>query len=104
MHGSKDVVDLVAKTPCAIGYSGLAYATDHVKMPCVKKDDAAPCVAPSITTASDGSYPIARPLMMYTAGKPEGAIKTYMDWIMSDEGQCIIQNKGYAPVRAVTCK
>ncbi|MES9975583.1 MAG: PstS family phosphate ABC transporter substrate-binding protein, partial [Candidatus Thiodiazotropha sp.] len=34
MHGSKDVVDLVEKTPCAIGYSGLAYATDHIKMAC----------------------------------------------------------------------
>jgi len=33
MHGSKDVVDLVENTPCAIGYSGFAYATDHVKMP-----------------------------------------------------------------------
>ena len=36
MHGSKDVVDLVENTPCAIGYSGLAYATDHIKMPCVQ--------------------------------------------------------------------
>ena len=35
MHGSKDVVHLVEKTPCAIGYSGLAYATDHVKMACI---------------------------------------------------------------------
>ena len=35
MHGSKDVVDLVEKTPCAIGYSGLAYATDHIKLACV---------------------------------------------------------------------
>ena len=34
MHGSKDVVDLVEKTPCAIGYSGLAYATDHLQMVC----------------------------------------------------------------------
>ena len=37
MHGSKDVVDLVENTPCAIGYSGLAYATDHIKMACVSK-------------------------------------------------------------------
>jgi phosphate transport system substrate-binding protein len=103
MHGSKDVVDLVAKTPCAIGYSGLAYATDEVKMPCVKKDAEATCVSPSVATASDGSYPIARPLMMYTAGTPKGAIKEYLDWILSDEGQCIILKKGYAPVRAVTC-
>ena len=103
MHGSKDVVDLVEKTPCAIGYSGLAYATDHVKMLCVKSDDAKPCVTPSVKTASDRSYPIARPLMMYTRGQPQGSIKAYMDWILSDSGQCIIQKKGYAPVREVKC-
>jgi phosphate transport system substrate-binding protein len=103
MHGSKDVVDLVEKTPCAIGYSGLAYATDHVKMVCVSKDGQS-CVSPSVATASDGSYPIARPLFMYTNGEPQGDIKAYMDWILSDEGQCIILNKGYAPVRAVTCQ
>lgn len=104
MHGSKDVVDLVEKTPCAIGYSGLAYANENVKMPCVKKDDAAACVAPSITTASDGSYPIARPLFMYTAGEPKGEVKKYLDWILAETGQCIMRDKGYAPVRDVTCK
>ncbi|MCB1737648.1 MAG: PstS family phosphate ABC transporter substrate-binding protein [Gammaproteobacteria bacterium] len=103
MHGSKDVVDLVEKTPCAIGYSGLAYATEHVKLTCVAADDKATCVNPSVASASDGSYPIARPLFMYTNGEPKGDIKDYMDWILSDEGQCIILKKGYAPVRAVEC-
>ena len=103
MHGSKDVVDLVEKTPCAIGYSGLAYATDHIKMPCVAKADGDSCVAPSVQTASDGSYPIARPLLMYTNGEPEGEVKAYLDWILSDVGQCIIQQKGYAPIRGVQC-
>ena len=104
MHGSKDVVDLVENTPCAIGYSGLAYATDHVKMPCISGADGEECVAPSVEAAVDQSYPIARPLLMYTAGQPEGAIKEYMDWILSDVGQCIILDKGYAPVRDVTCE
>jgi phosphate transport system substrate-binding protein len=103
MHGSKDVVDLVSKTPCAIGYSGLAYATPEVKMPCIMKDSEHPCVVPSTEAAVDGSYPIARPLFMYTRGQPEGAIKEYMEWILSDEGQCIIQEKGYAPMRTVKC-
>ena len=103
MHGSKDVVHLVEKTPCAIGYSGLAYATDHVKTPCVATEDGGACVSPSVTTASDGSYPIARPLFMYTNGGPQGEIKSYLDWILSDEGQCIILEKGYAPVRPVQC-
>ena len=40
---------------------------------------------------------------MYTRGEPEGAIKTYLDWILSDAGQCIIAEKGYAPVRQVSC-
>jgi phosphate transport system substrate-binding protein len=104
MHGSKDVVELVAKTPCAIGYSGLAYANDHVKMPCVRKGDAETCVHPSSKTASDNSYPISRPLLMYTSGAPQGVIKSYLDWIMSDTGQCIIGKKGYAPIREVVCK
>lgn len=104
MHGSKDVVDLVENTPCAIGYSGLAYATDHVKLACISKDETSECVNPSVATASDGSYPIARPLFMYTNGEPEGKVKEYLDWIMSDAGQCIILDKGYAPVRSVTCE
>ena len=104
MHGSKDVVDLVEKTPCAIGYSGLAYATDHVKMACIANEEGGSCVHPSVETASDRSYPIARPLFMYTNGEPTGDIKKYLDWILSDEGQCIIVKKGYAPVRAVACE
>jgi phosphate transport system substrate-binding protein len=103
MHGSKDVVDLVEKTPCAIGYSGLAYATDHVQLACITKKDGEKCVSPSVESAGDGSYPISRPLFMYTNGEPEGEIKKYIDWILSDAGQCIIQKKGYAPMRAVKC-
>jgi phosphate transport system substrate-binding protein len=103
MHGSKDVVDLVEKTPCAIGYSGLAYATDHVKLACISKNGET-CVNPSVATAVDRSYPIARPLFMYTNGEPEGEIKKYLDWVMSDAGQCIIRNKGYAPMKTVECK
>jgi phosphate transport system substrate-binding protein len=103
MHGSKDVVDLVEKTPCAIGYSGLAYATDHVAMACINTEEGSDCVSPAVDSAADGSYPIARPLFMYTNGEPAGAIGEYLSWILSDEGQCIILDKGYAPMKAVSC-
>ncbi len=103
MHGSKDVIDLVHNTPCAIGYSGLAYATPSIKMPCVQAEEGGDCVTPSVQTAVDRTYPIARPLLMYTAGTPEGAVKAYLDWVLSDAGQCIIYDKGYAPASAVDC-
>jgi phosphate transport system substrate-binding protein len=101
MHGSKDVVDLVKKTPGAIGYSGLAYDTAEVRMVPIAKDDASTPVVPSVAAALDGTYPIARPLFMYSRGKPEGEVKAYLDWILSDAGQRIIAGKGYAPVRPI---
>ena len=103
MAGSSEVVGLVEKTACAIGYSGLAYATEEVKVPCLMTEDGGNCIAPSTASAVDGTYPIARPLFMYTNGQPEGVTKDYIDWILSDEGQCIILNKGYAPVRSLAC-
>ena len=104
MHGSKDVVDLVARTPCAIGYSGLAYANPGVKMLPVAEKTGGLAVMPSMATAMDKSYPIARSLLMITPGEPTGAVKGYMEWILSNAGQCILYSKGYAPYRPVVCK
>jgi phosphate transport system substrate-binding protein len=104
MHGSKDVVDLVAHTPCAIGYSGLAYDVPEVEMLCVAKEEGKPCVPPNLANARNQSYPIARPLFMYTNGEPKAEAKAYLDWIMGDEGQCVIYGKGYAPATEVVCK
>jgi len=101
LHGSKDVVDLVGKTPCAIGYSGLAYSTPAVQMACIQKGNE--CVTPSVRSALDGSYPIARPLFMVTDGPPQGAVEAYLNWIDTDVGQCMIAKQGYAPVRHVKC-
>ena len=103
MNGSSEVVDLVENTPCAIGYSGLAYATEGVKMPCIATELGGDCVTPSVATATDHTYPIARPLYMYTAGQAQGAVAQYLEWIMSDEGQCILVDIGYPTARPIDC-
>jgi phosphate transport system substrate-binding protein len=103
MNGSSEVVDLVGSTPCAIGYSGLAYATEEVKMPCIAVDAGSECVTPSVTTATSRTYPIARPLYMYTAGEPQGPVADYLRWIQSDEGQCILVEIGYPTARPLDC-
>jgi phosphate transport system substrate-binding protein len=96
--GSKDVVALVSRTPCAIGYSGMGYKTDEVKWVKVSKVKGEPGVEPSVETASSGSYPIARPLFMYTLGEPTGAVKEFVDWTLSEEGQAVVLELGYVPL------
>jgi len=98
MNGSKDVVELVGKTPNAIGYSGMGYANPSVKMLKVAKKKGDPYVAPSVATTQDKSYPIARPMFFYTAGDPAPHVKKYIDWTLSEAGQKIVAETGYVPV------
>ena len=98
LHGSKDVVELVGRTPCAIGYSGMGYGTDQVKMLRIARKAGEPAYAPKIETALARTYPIARPLYMYTLGEPTGEIRKYLEWIYSDVGQAIVEQSGYVPL------
>lgn len=95
MHGSKDVVELVARTPGAIGYSGMGYATDRVRMLSIARSAGETAYAPTVQNTQKGSYPVARPLFMYTLGEPEGEIKAYLDWIDSPVGQDMVVRSGY---------
>jgi phosphate transport system substrate-binding protein len=96
--GSKDVVALVSRTPCAIGYSGMAYATREVKALKIAKKKGEPAVAPTAQSAIDKSYPIARPLYLYTRGEPTGQVKEFIDWTLGPDGQKVVQDIGYVPV------
>jgi phosphate transport system substrate-binding protein len=98
MNGSKDVVELVARTPNAIGYSGLGYRTDQVKMLKISAKKGGPAIEPSIATTWDKSYPIARPMFMYTPGQPPPEVQKYIDWILMPAGQKIVEETGYVPL------
>ena len=100
MNGSKEVVELVASTPTAIGYSGMGYATPAVKMLKVKKTAADPAFEPNVANTLSKAYPIARSLQVYTLGEPQGAVKAYIDWILSDAGQKVVETTGYVPLPA----
>jgi phosphate transport system substrate-binding protein len=95
MHGSKEVVELVQNTPCAIGYSGMGYATPEVKMLKIAKSAGETAYAPNVENTVAKTYPIARPLFIYSLGEPEGALKAYIDWCFGPEGQKIVSDSGY---------
>jgi len=98
MPGTAAVVNAVAKDKGAIGYGGAAYAKG-IKVLKVKKDAQAPGVAPNEATVHDGSYPLSRPLFFYLREQPKNEIKTFVDYVLSKDGQGLASQLGYFPVK-----
>lgn len=98
MPGTAAVVNAVAKETFGIGYGGAAYAKG-IKILKVKKDAGSPAVTPEKKTVLDGTYPLARPLFFYLRAKPAGEIKSFLDWVLSPDGQGLIEKVGYYPVK-----
>jgi phosphate transport system substrate-binding protein len=104
MNGSKEVVELVGNTKTAIGYSGMGYATPAVKMLKVAPKAGAPSFAPTVENTINKTYPLARSLQVYTLGEPQGAVRKYIEWMLSPAGQKILQDSGYVPLTAAEKK
>ena len=98
LPGTAAVVNAVKKDTYGIGYGGAAYA-EGISICKVKKDDNSPAFAPTAETIKTGEYPITRYLYMYLRNKPAGETKKYIDWILSAEGQKLVVDMGYFPVR-----
>jgi phosphate transport system substrate-binding protein len=98
MPGTAAVVNAVAKDRAGIGYGGAAYGKGIRELK-VKKDAGSTAYAPSKENIQQGLYPVSRFLFMYVRNKPTGAIKEYVDWILGDEGQKIVNEVGYFPIR-----
>ncbi len=92
-------VSEVAKNPNAIFYPGLGYLTGEVKALAIKQTADLAGVLPSVATALDGTYPVARPLLYYTNGAPTGTIKSFIDYCLSLEGQGKVTEVGYVPLK-----
>ncbi len=84
----------VQTTPAAIGYAGLGFVDDSVKA--LKIDG----VYPSAQTVTSGTYPIARPLFMFTDGYPAlgSCVHAFVTLYLSEKGQEIIEDIGFVPV------
>ena len=101
LASSEGIVNEVRQNPNAIGYDGLGYVPPDLmnSVIAVARDSSGPYVIPSIATVNDNSYPVARDLYMYTAGEPAGAIKDYINWILSPEAQAIVADLGFVPIK-----
>lgn len=98
MPSSEGITSEITQNPNAIGYDGLGYVTPEQKVVAVAREAGGPFVMPSVETVNDGSYPIARPLFMYTAGEPSGQIAAYLEWVRG-EGQELVPELGFVPLK-----
>lgn len=99
LPSSEGITAEVRQNPNAIGYDGLGYVTDEVKVIAIAAAQEGPYVLPSAETVNAHLYPIARDLYMYTAGEPSGVIKAYLEWIMGEEAQQLVTELGFVPIR-----
>ena len=94
MTGTQAIVNAIAENPGAIGYGGIAYGKEiaHCRVD---------GVAPTEENVRNDSYPISRYLYFYTIKEPSGLVKSFIDWVLSRDGQREVKKIGYVPLREV---
>lgn len=97
LMGTAAIVNAVAKDANGIGYGGVAYAKG-VKKLMVAVEEESGYYPPDKEFIVTGQYKLGRYLYIYTAGPPKGAVKKYLDWILSPEGQRLVEEVGYFPL------
>ena len=102
MTATSTIVQSIAADKWNIGYIGLGYADKaqgKVKVLAIRTEPGSAAVTPSVATVQDKTYPIARPLYLYSFGEPMGIAKAFVDFALSADGQKIVEETGYVPLR-----
>jgi len=93
LASNQAVAQAVAQTEGAIGYIGLGYLSSKVKALKIEG------VIPSKESVIKGNYKLSRPLFMYTNGEPKGLVKSFIDFVLSPDGQKIVEEQGFVPIK-----
>jgi phosphate transport system substrate-binding protein len=99
LSSSQAIADEVAGNPDAIGYYGMGYISSKQKPIMVAKDEKSEYEAPTIENVVNGKYPISRPLFLYTNGQPQGLVKKFVDFVLSQDGQDIVLKTDFVPIK-----
>jgi len=94
LAGNEQIAQEVGKNPSGIGYVGLAYSK-AIGVKVVPIDGA----TPSKESVLGKNYPYARPTFYYTNGDPTGAVKEFIDFTVGPEGQKIVEQVGFVPIK-----
>lgn len=97
LAGNAEIVQSVQGDINGIGYVGVAYTKQgvNVKVLKIKASESATAYEPSVVNVKSGDYAIARKLYIYTNGNPTGVLADYVAFILSPNGQQILEEVGY---------
>ena len=98
LGGTAAVINAVVKDTNGVGYGGIGYAKD-IKTISIAKDVTSEPVAPTMDNALSNKYPLSRFLFWYTAGAPSGTIKELVDWVLGPQGQSVVEQVGFYPLK-----
>lgn len=98
LSSSQAIADEAASNPAGIGYYGMGYLNPKNAVVAVAKTAADAYVSPSEETVRSTAYPISRPLWLYSRGSPQGAVKAFLEFVMSAEGQQVVRRIDFVPV------
>jgi phosphate transport system substrate-binding protein len=101
MSSSRAIYDEVLQNPNALGYVGMGFVNNKIKVLPIAAKEQNKYIAPTIETVIDGSYPISRPLYLYTDGKPGGVVEIFIEYALSDEGQKIVVDTDFVPIKKI---
>ena len=94
LAGNEQIAQEVGKNPNGVGYIGLAY-TKASGIRIVPIDGA----SPSRESVLAKNYPYARPTFFYTSGESTGVVKEFTDFTVGPEGQKIVEQVGFVPIK-----
>jgi phosphate transport system substrate-binding protein len=99
LPSSEGIIAEVRENRNAIGYDGLGYITEEVKVLGIAREEGLDYIFPTLSTVNDNLYAISRNLYIYAPGTPPPFVQDYLDWIMTLEGQKIVTDLGFIPVK-----
>ena len=88
---TRSVIDFISENENAIGYGGMGYKGDIF-------DAKIEGIEPSEKNSQNDTYPITRYLHFFTTKIPDGAVKDFIDWVLSPDGQKIVESSGFIPL------
>lgn len=97
LEENTDIVAAVAADPTAVAYVGLGWVDRRVKALGVAPTAGAEPVRPSLETIRHGTYPIYRPLFLYSLGEPTGPSREFLRFALSEEGRRIVAAHDFVP-------